>query len=225
MIKFIKDWQPQILVQGGDQLDLGVIAHWNKGRPRLTEGKRLKNEYDTYNDIMNRREKIMKKLERHVMLEGNHEFWITNLLDEQPELEGLLEIQTNLALNSRGVEWIEARKHAKVGKLNFIHGDYKDGYLPVYAAKAIAQIYGRSMVYGHQHTNQTYSAPAPFDEKPYQVWGVGCLCKLNPFWKRNSPTAWVNSFGVGYILDNGDFDFHVINIIKNQFVFDGQIYK
>ena len=146
-IKFVKDFQPHYFVQGGDQLDLSVIAHWNKGKPRITEGKRLKSDYETYNAVMNQREKVMKNLERHIMLEGNHDFWINDLLDEHPEFEGMLEVEENLHIKSRGIEWVQARKHARVGKLNFIHGDYKDGYLPVYAAKAIAQIYHRPMVY------------------------------------------------------------------------------
>jgi hypothetical protein len=224
-LNFLKDFDPHYLVQGGDQLDLSVIAHWNKGKPRIKEGKRLIHDYNTYNQILDNREKRMKSLERHVMLEGNHDYWIQQLLDENPEFEGMIEVQKNLSITQRGIEWVDARKHAKIGKLNFIHGDYKDGYLPVFAAKAIANLYNRSMVYGHQHTNQVYSAQAPFDQKPYQVWGVGCMCNLNPAWQRNSPNAWVNSFGVGYIMDNGDFDFQVINIIKNTFVFEGQLYK
>lgn len=225
LIKFMKDFQPNYLIQGGDQLDLGVIAHWNRGKPRLTENGRLYQDYETYNQVLDQREKVLKSLEKHYMLEGNHEFWIQQLLDESPMYEGILEIQRNLNLNSRGIKWIEARKHIAIGKLNFIHGDYKEGYLPIYAAKAIAAIYGRSVVYGHQHFNQVYSAQTPFDSRPYQVWGVGCLCNLNPGWKRNSPAAWLNSFGIGYIHDDGNFDFQVINIVDGQFVFDKRVYK
>jgi len=175
--------------------------------------------------VLDRREKVFKHLESHYMLEGNHEYWMSLLLDELPQFEGMIEVHKNLNLRSRGIKWIAARKHLSIGKLSFIHGDYKDGYLPVYATKAIANLYGRSMVYGHQHTNQVYTATNPFDELPYQVWGVGCLCNLNPVWKRNSPAAWLNSFGVGYIQDNGIFDFRVVNIIRGQFIFDGVLYK
>jgi len=225
LLKFIKDFDPHVFVQGGDQLDLSVIAHWNRGKPRLTEGKRLADDYKRYNQIMDARAAVMPNLERHVMLEGNHEFWIQGVLDENPAYEGMLEVPVNLNLKQRGIEWVEARKHLKIGKLHFIHGDYKTGYLPVFAAKAIAGIYGASVVYGHQHVNQVFSAQTPFDKKPYQVWGVGCMCNLNPSWKRNSPDAWLNSFGVGYLHDNGNFDFQVINIVNNQFVYDGRLYK
>ena len=45
LLKFLKDFDPHYVVQGGDALDLEVIAHWNKSRPRITEGKRLKPVY------------------------------------------------------------------------------------------------------------------------------------------------------------------------------------
>ena len=103
LIKFLKDFQPQIVVQGGDQLDLSVIAHWNRGKPRVNENKRLSADYTTYNAVLDQREKVLKSLEKHYMLEGNHEFWIQNLLDELPAFEGMLEVQKNLNLKSRGI--------------------------------------------------------------------------------------------------------------------------
>jgi hypothetical protein len=222
---FLKDFDPHIIVQGGDQLDLGVIAHWNKGRPRLKEGQRLKKEYEGYSRVLDERGKYTKSLQRHIMLEGNHERWIDNLLDEQPEFEGMLEVENNLQLQERGIEWVKSRRHVKIGHAYFIHGDYKDGYLPVNTPKAIAGIYGKSVFYGHQHKNQTDSMQTPFDQKPMQVTGVGCLCNLNPLWKRDQPSAWTNSFAVMYFDEKDNYHHHVINIVNNSFVFDGQLYK
>lgn len=224
-LKFLKDFDPHYLVQGGDQLDLDVIAHWNRGKPRITEGKRLKKVYDQYNVVLDNRQKVCKSLERHIMHQGNHEAWISMLLDQEPALEGLVEVEVHLKLKERGIEWIEQRKHSKIGHLHFIHGDYKNGYTAAYAAKAIANIYGKSILYGHFHNNQTHSAVTPFDRQPYQINGIGCLCNLNPIWKRNEASAWINSFYAGYILPNGDFHGHTINIIRNQFVYDGQLYS
>ena len=225
LLKFLKDFDPHYVVQGGDALDLEVIAHWNKSRPRITEGKRLKPVYDEYNGILDQRAKACKSLEKHIMLQGNHEAWIEALLDEQPAFEGMVEVQSNLNLKSRGIQWIEQRKHAKIGHLYFIHGDYKRGYTAAYAAKAIAGIYGKNVLFGHFHANQVFSAATPFDSQPYQVTGVGCLCNLNPIWRRNESSAWTNAFWAGYLLPNGDYHGHTINIINNQFVYDGQLYS
>jgi len=225
-LNFLKDFDPHILVQGGDQLDLGVIAHWNKGKPRIKEGQRLKKEYDGYNRVLDQREKRMRHLEKHVMLEGNHERWIDMLVDEMPEFEGMIEVESNLRVDQRGIKWVKSRRHVSFGHAYFIHGDYKDGYLPVNTPKAIAAIYGKSVFYGHQHKNQTDSMQTPFDKQPHQVTGVGCLCNLNPAWKRDQPAAWVNSFAVMHIEEKtGNFYHQVINIIDGKFVYDGTLYK
>lgn len=225
IFNFLKDFAPHVLIDGGDALDLDLVAHWNKGKPKLTEGKRLKKVYDSYNVLLDQREKYLKELEQWVYLEGNHERWISDLLEQEPVLEGLVEIPSNLKLKERGAEWIEQRKHFKLGHLYFIHGDYKKGYAAAYTAKAIASIYGKSLVYGHFHANQTYSAVTPFDEKPYQVTGIGCLCNVNPMWKRNAASAWVNSFAYGYSYPNGNYQLYVVNVIDNKFMVDGQMYR
>lgn len=225
IFNFLKDFDPHILIDGGDALDLDVIAHWNKGKPRLTEGKRLKNVYDNYNRLLDVRQKKLKSLKEWVYLEGNHERWLSDLLDAEPQFEGLVEIETNLHLKERGVRWIPQRGHYKLGHLYFIHGDYKKGYAASYTAKAIAQIYNKSVVYGHFHANQVYSAVTPFDELPYQVTGVGCLCNVNPMWKRNEASAWVNSFACGYVFPNGNYQIFTVNVIENKFTFDGELYK
>jgi len=225
ILSFLKDFDPHILIDGGDALDLDVIAHWNKGRPRLTEGGRLKHVYDNYNRFLDLRQKNLKSLEKWAVLEGNHERWIHELLDEQPVFEGMVEVPVNLKLQERGAEWVEQRKHYKLGHLYFIHGDYKKGYAASYTAKAIAGIYGKSIVYGHFHNNQVYSAVTPFDELPYQVTGIGCLCGLNPIWKRNEASAWTNALAYGYIQPDGRYNLYVANIVENRFVAEGELYK
>jgi hypothetical protein len=225
IFNFLKDFDPQVLIDGGDALDLGIVAHWNRGKPRLTEGGRLKNVYDEYNRLLDARQKNLKSLKEWVYLEGNHEKWISDLLDEQPVFEGLVEIQTNLKLEERGAKWIVQRGHYKLGHLYFIHGDYKRGYAATYTAKAIASIYGKSVVYGHFHQNQEYSALTPFDELPYQVSGVGCLSNVNPMWRRNEPSAWTNAFCYGYVLPDGQYNLYKVNVVNNRFMVDGQLYK
>lgn len=224
-IKFLKDFQPHVFVHGGDQLDLDCIAHWNKGKPRLVEGKRLKSVYDNYNRLLDTQERALKHTEKIVMLEGNHDRWISDMLDAEPALEGLIEVDRNLRIKERGYTWIDRGKHYKFGKMHFIHGDYQEGYTAAYHAKAIANIYGKSVMYGHFHSNQTYAAKTPFDERPYQTYSVGCMSNVNPMWKRNKPSAWLNSFAAITFLDNGNYFATIVNIVNGQFVFDGKLYK
>lgn len=225
IFNFLKDFDPHVLIDGGDALDLDIIGHWNKGKVRITEGKRLKHVYDGYNRLLDERQENLKSLQSWSYIFGNHEVWIEDLLDEQPVLEGLVGISENLHLEERGAIVIPQRQHFKLGHLYFIHGDYKRGYAATYTAKAIASIYGKSVVYGHFHANQVYSAVTPFDEQPYQVTGLGCLCNLNPMWKRNEPSAWTNAFAYGYVMPDDTYQLFVVNVINNRFVVEGELYR
>lgn len=224
--KFLKDFQPHIIVNGGDALDLSCISHWNRGKPKLVEGKRLKSDYALYNQLLDKYESVNKSLEKHIQLEGNHCLWARMLIEENPQAyEGMIEMPDNLNLKSRGIQWIENGKTAKVGKLYFHHGNFKVGYSPEYHAKAIGMTFGVNMLYGHYHTEQVWTKVSPIDEHPIQTQCVGTLAHLNPVWLRNRPNAWVNSFWVGYVMSNGNFYGHSVKILQDQFVFDGQTYK
>lgn len=226
VFRFIRDFDPHILVHGGDQLDLGSISHWNKGKPRLTEGKRLAHDYAGYNVLLDKLESVTRSLDTHVMLQGNHDYWIDMLVDELPQaMEGMIEVQLKLNLKERGIKWIPNGKTWNAGKLYFHHGDWKLGYMPEFHAKAIGLTFNRNMVYGHSHTEQSWTKVSPIDEHAIQTQCVGTLSNLNPAWLRNRPSAWVNSFYVAYVMPNGNFHGHTVKIINNKFLYDGVLYK
>ena len=72
--KFIKDVQPDEIIYQGDNLDMGVISHWNKDKKKTLELKRLKNDYDGFiKDVLDPIESLSKKKTKFVWLNGNHE--------------------------------------------------------------------------------------------------------------------------------------------------------
>lgn len=76
--EFAADFQPHVVLLGGDQLNCGPISHWNRGKPRLTEGFRLREEMDILNnEVLQPLEAIVKKTnkekQRLIWLQGNHE--------------------------------------------------------------------------------------------------------------------------------------------------------
>lgn len=225
VLRFLRDFDPSIVIHGGDQLDLDAIAYWNDGKPRLKENSRLAKDYEGYNLVLDAVEKATPHAKKVVMMEGNHEARIQNTLDEKPEFEGLIEVPKNLRIRQRGYQWIQQRGVANFGKLFFIHGDYKSGVLPLNHSRQILQIYHRNVVYGHCHTNQSATSVSPIDTHPYQAQCVGTLAHLNPAWRKNDVSSWVNSFACGYIHPNGNFNLYVINIIDGAFTFDGVTYK
>ena len=45
LLDFIVDFDPDYFLIMGDQMDFDTISTYNKGKPKLTEGKRLRNDY------------------------------------------------------------------------------------------------------------------------------------------------------------------------------------
>lgn len=224
--KFLADFDPHILIDGGDMMDLDCITHWNRGKPKLMEGKRLFQTYQEVNQFLSIRQKYLKSVQQMYYIEGNHENWVEQLIETDPNtLEGHIEIPKNLALKERGIQWIEHRHSVKVGKNYFIHGDYSDNRPPKNHAQTILALYQRNIVYGHFHTEQMAVSVTPLDEQPHKAQSIGTMGTLNPAWLRNAPNSWVNSFYVSYIMSDGTFYDQTVRVIDDKFVFGGQLYK
>jgi len=142
--QFTKDWQPDFFILGGDQLDLGCISIFNKGKPKLLENKRLIKDYKGFQrEIIDKFENILPKKCKKVFMIGNHEYRVDRLLESEPQLEGLIEIENNLYLHDW--EITPYNDVLSVGHMNFIHGHYTNKY---HANKTL-QIYGDNIFYGH----------------------------------------------------------------------------
>lgn len=226
VLKFLKDFAPHYLIWGGDQLDLDCISIHTRGKPKLTENLRLSDDYEGFNILMDTVDKHLKSVEKKVMLEGNHEYFVRHVIEEWPQLtEGIIEVPNALNLKSRGYTWVERRHAYRVGKLWFIHGDFRDAYIPAYHAKAISQLYNRSIVYGHFHSCQGFVNTSPIDSHSTLAQSIGTLGAVNPHWMRNKPNAWINQFAVFFSHPNGDFNLYPVTISDGRFVFDGVMYK
>lgn len=227
ILRFIADWKPNICLFGGDNMDLGAISHWNKGKIQLIEGKRLSRDFDGFNKFLDAYDKVVEKsATEKITLTGNHEAWLDDAIEENPQmLDGMIGWEKNLHMKERGYKIISRRKIYKYGKLNFIHGDYRDGFLPAFYAKAIAQLYHRNVVFGHFHAAQSAIEVSPIDTHPTIAQGVPCLSHVNPIWMKNRANAWSNGFFTAYVQPNGLFNHQIVNISHNSFIFEGELYK
>lgn len=219
----IADIQPNYVVYQGDQLDLAVISHWNKDKKRKVELKRLKEDYVGFDkEIMTPIEKITNRKTKFVWVIGNHEDWVQQYLDKNPELEGIIEPEVCLNLKKRGYEIVPLNGHYKLGKLSVIHGLYTNKY---HAAKT-SEVFSKSVCYGHTHAPQTHSNVKAMDVTDYHAaYGLGCLCNLSPSYMKNRPSAWIHGFGVVYIFPNGNFNLYPVIIADNKFIYNGKVYE
>ena len=221
--EFIVDYDPDELVYMGDQLSLDCISYWNKNKPLLKEGQRLIKDYHNFdNDILKVHESLTRSDIRRTFLIGNHEYRVDTYVEENPELEGFLDIETNLNLYDRGYKVIPFNEIHKVGKLYVIHGRY----WPMHHAKKHAEEFQGNVAYAHVHNPQMHTKISPVDEKGYHMaTSLPCLCNIKPDYKKNAPTHWVNGFGiVEHLPATGFFNLYTIIIIEGSFMYNGKYY-
>ncbi len=221
-MQFIEDFKPDHVILGGDTLDCGSISHHRKGKTGQLEGLRLLADARECRDlIIDPLEKQIKgRLVYHI---GNHEDWLTDLTDDLPALEGVVDIASLLKLS---VKWeiIPQGKTTKLGKLTFVHGDtVKGGQNPALWA---VTAYERNIRFGHFHTFQMATKTTPVDANGHTGIAVPCLCKKGHMYGQGSPNKWMQGFLWGYVdTENGIFNDYVTVIINGKAIINGKLYK
>lgn len=209
ILKEIKSFKPDVLVLGGDNMNMSAVDHWlhDKGLVRQLEGKRIMSEYEGFKtDILGPIEKLLKPSCRKIWLNGNHEDWIELAIDKNPQGEGYWEIENNLHLKAYGWEVYPYGKTAKVGKLYLHHGQYTNQY----HAKKTVDVFEKSIMYGHVHTYQVFTKITPLDNEAHTAISIPCACLLNPEYRRNQPNTWVSGFVEFFVLPCGNFNAYPI---------------
>lgn len=216
--KFCKDMVPDEIVMVGDLLDLPYLAKWNKDTPLLVEGRRYQRDCE-----MARKEltELNDTCGRMVFLEGNHENRVTRFIEQNPLLEGSLDICRDFGLDDLHIDFYPMNAVYASGKLNFTHGWFWNKH---HAMKHLNAM-GDHLFYGHTHDHQVVIKQVRAKRDPYIAMSMGCLCELNPYWKRNRPNEWVNGLGYFEIGPSGNFTPLFIPIIDGEIVFDGHVWK
>lgn len=224
VLKFLQDFKPQDFFFGGDILDCGAISHHTKDKKRKTEGFRLiRDAEECHKEVILPIESILPREGRKVYIVGNHENWIEDLLDEDPALEGIVNISSLLTLAPKW-EVIPQGGGTHYEKLYFLHGDTVTG--GEHVAKSGVVNYERNVRFGHHHTYQAYTKTSPIDSKlPKTGVAVPCLCSKDVGYMKRRPHRWVQGFLWGYMTPNGPFADYVAVIINGQLIINGKIYK
>lgn len=213
-----KQYKPDVFIIGGDWLDMDMISSYDRHKPKLVEGKRLKLHYKNFQkDILTPIDNILSKdCERHFII-GNHEYRIERYIEEYPQHEGFIELENNLNLDKWNV--IPFNDNLKLGELIFIHGLYTNKY---HAAKTLS-VFDENVFYGHVHESQRFSKTTPVNNNPKAAQAVGCLCNKNPAYLRNRPNNWEHQFLVVDMFNSGEFIPHVVGIIDGRCTFNGNV--
>ena len=220
IIKLTDDIKFDTFALLGDFMDLGCISHWNKNKHRTLEMHRLKEDYILGNSILDEFDKrLPKDCEKHY-LEGNHEIWANALLEEMPQLEGLIEPRELLFLDKRGYKFYPYNDVVKFGRLFVTHGIYA-GVTPIKKHLDELKV---NIMFAHTHTLGMRLSASPAREIAFAGYNIGSICDLNPDYMRNRPSAWTHGFAVVYFFPNGYFDVQLIRVINGRFIFNNKLY-
>ena len=221
-MQFIKDYKPDHIILGGDILDCGAISHHNHGKPGAVEGFRL------VSDAKELRAAIIEPLERLkpkslTYIIGNHEDWLTDLEEQIPALEGIIDIRSVLSL---GEQWtvIPQGGYHRLGKLVFVHGDTIKG--GEHHAKWGAFAYEGNVRFGHFHTYQAYTKLSALEGNGHTSIAVPCLCHKLPKYGNGAPNKWMQGFLYGAVNGPaGSFGDSVAIIVNGRAVINSKVYE
>ncbi len=221
-LRFAEDFEPDVVILGGDILDCGPISHHNRHKPGRTEGLRL------LADAAECNEKFLLPLHKlpakGVYIIGNHEDWLTDLEQELPGVNGLLAVEKLMPTLQQDWDIVQQGGHFNLGKLTFCHGDTISG--GEHVAKAAVINYERSIRFGHHHTYQVYTKNTPADNILGKTGvAVPCLCTKAPMYGEGRPNRWVQGINYGWVFPDGTYADQVSLITNGRMVANGITYK
>lgn len=223
--KFVGDFEPDLILLGGDNLNCSFISRHNRAKPRLVEGFSAIAEYKEADRLLySPLDQLAKPGCKKVTLAGNHEYWIEMFLDENPSVEGLLEPDEYLKLDERGWGQVDFGRKFQYGKLYFSHGDVpRTGAM--YVAKKFVEAYGKSIAFGHYHTSQSHVGTAMADNENHVAIAVPALCRPGHEYAMDAPSNQVQGFLYGYTWGDGSFNAYTVIITDGKFAAEGRLYR
>lgn len=224
MIAFAIDFQPHVFRIMGDGLNCGPVSHWNKSKKLSQEGSRMVAEYKGFaHDVLDPLDMILPAACEKVYLEGNHEDWVNQALESDPEYKGLVEIPINLKLAERGWKWLPLGTVVRQGKWYGIHGHELTG--GKHAVENAVKDYERSLRVWHNHTFGACTKSSAVDLSDIKTgMSIPGLCDRSPNYGKKGPNRWMHGFNFGYSWGNGYFTDFVMPITDKGFVWNGKHY-
>lgn len=208
----------------GDNMDCVNISRHTKGKPRLRTRGGVAKDFIRFNKeiLVPIEERIAKGTKKTFFL-GNHEDWLEQWLDENPEFEGLVSFDRNLGLTKRGWDVVAQGDHRQLGKAYLIHGDQVGSSM--YVAKKLVDSYCATVIMGHVHQYSAFTKTSHVKAKDKWI-GVTLptLGTLAPKYAKGRPNAFLNGFGIAELWPNDFVNIYVPIIINGQFSFAGEMY-
>lgn len=208
-LDFVKAYQPQILVHGGDLFDLRPF------RKGASEEERRESLSLDLKMGMGFLESMMEggKADKRIFLEGNHDDrlrgvagsgsgplsdYATDCLDKLDNLCRKLKIK-RFPYDKRSVY--------QIGELKMLHGMFSGQF----SLRNTAAVYG-SCLTGHVHSIAEFPIPGLTRRV---ARSIGCLCKLDPEYASRRPSSLIHSHGWAWGAVNTKTGLYFVNQAEN----------
>jgi predicted phosphodiesterase len=209
----------------GDNMNCENISRHTKGKPRLRTRGGIARDFARFNkDILLEIEKRIMPGTEKVFFLGNHEDWLEQWLDENPEFEGMVSFDRCLGLTKRGWEVIKQGGHRQIGKAFLVHGDQVGSGMHV--AKKLVDNFCATAIMGHVHTASSYTKVSQVKSKDKWIgYTLPTLGTVSPKYAKGRPNAFVQGLGIAEVWKNDFINVYTPIILSGKFSFAGDIYS
>lgn len=199
-----RDEGARTVILNGDVLDCHAVSRYPHDGTALTYRQEL--EYGRQ-FLAWLRQRMPKA--RIVFKDGNHDERLEKyVLANAPALFGVEDVTlaSLLRLKELGIEHVGDQRVIHLGKLRVIHGhEYGGGVsAPVNPARWLMTRARKPAVMGHMHQRSEH-AESDIDGTQIVTWSTGCLCGLNPKYRRLS-ARWNHGYCMVDVAKDGTFE-------------------
>lgn len=172
--------KPSTFINGGDAGDWGSVCPHNIGNPLSQEGKRLLDDERAVQRLLRAQVEGCKSIKRKVLLDANHEFWVTRNVRKNPALVGKADLESfHKGFIPEWEMFIRKSGEPKIftfGDLTIRHGDRDPGL------EGGRRIFVKYLC-GHWHSHNESG----------RAGTAGAGCKTGPEYLENGITSWQNT--------------------------------
>jgi|ERR1035437_771944 predicted phosphodiesterase len=224
VLDFLQQNPVEGLVLLGDNMDCEDISRHTKQQPGLRKVGGWQKDLDYFDaNILKPIEARIPKAAKRVIFYGNHEDWLQQLLEEQPELKGALSIEKSLNLIARNWKIIPQGNHYQIGKAYLVHGDQIGSSM--YVAKKLVEAFCATAIMGHVHTAQMHVKTSQV--KKNDKWAgyvIPTLGTVAPEYAKGRSNNHVHGLGILEEFGKDLFNVYIVIISNGRFSYGGKIY-
>jgi len=226
-LEIIKDLRPHGIALLGDVLDFYEISHHNHGSVAKLEGYRIADTFKAGNRFLDELDKALgnRCTERH-WVDGNHsdrlKRWIETASNAVFAGDESVDIGHRLKLKERGYSYHAGypNAHVRVGKLVLTHGIWCGKY----PAARHMERFQSSVLVGHTHTHQVYTASTWEGQRIAYCQGHLADVDSPAMAYAAKPNNWITGFSVIQVMPNGNFWVQPVNFVGGVTMYGQSLY-